>query len=301
MSCSPRSSNCNYTSMVKAQAHTACRRVLKTLSSSSAERARRWFAVPGPGQALSLKAGNVMNTWNSEMVFKDYVELDSTNAEARQLVDKGESDVFVVSTRRQTAGRGRYGRVWHAPADNLAMTIAAPRPSVVQDFSTLSLMTGVVIHGVLQKLISDQAAVRIKWPNDVVVDDAKISGTLIEIDTTRIYVGIGVNLVAAPSEAIYPTTSLGRFHPIERLDLIEKIANSWFEQFQIWARDGFASIAEVYTNNIWRRGEFMTIALNEARTERVEGRCLGVDSTGLLLLEKPDGEVRSFSTGDVGI
>lgn len=75
-----------------------------------------------------------MDIWNSEMIFKDYAELDSTNAEAKRLVDKGESGVFVVSTRRQTAGRGRYGRVWHAPADNLSMTIAAPRPSVVRIF-----------------------------------------------------------------------------------------------------------------------------------------------------------------------
>ena len=268
------------------------------------EQGRRWLqcsALEGCGQTSGLDVCGAMDIWNSEMIFKDYAELDTTNAEAKRLVDKGESGVFVVSTRRQTAGRGRYGRVWHAPADNLSMTIAAPRPSVVQDFSTLSLMTGVVIHGVLQKLIGDQAVARIKWPNDVVVDDAKISGTLIEIDAARIYVGIGVNLLAAPSETIYPTTSLGRFHPIERLDLIEKIANTWVEQFHIWTRDGFASIAQTYTANIWRRGEVMTVALNEARTERVEGRCLGVDSTGLLLLEKPDGEVQSFSTGDVGV
>lgn len=234
------------------------------------------------------------------MIYKDYTELDSTSAEAKRVAALGETQDFVISTRRQTSGRGRYGRVWYASEDNVAMTISVPRPSSIKDFSTLSLMTGVALHEVLVGLIRDQANVRIKWPNDIVVDNAKISGTLIEIDATRIYVGIGVNLISAPSQTIFPTTSLKQFCIIDRIVLIEKIANVWTKTFQTWIRDGFSSAANVYTTNIWRLDEQVTIALNESRTNWAEGRCLGVDESGLLLLEDANGVVQSFSTGDVG-
>jgi BirA family biotin operon repressor/biotin-[acetyl-CoA-carboxylase] ligase len=241
-----------------------------------------------------------MHRTHCAIPIEDYEELDSTNSQARRLVDAGRTDRFVVSAVRQTAGRGRFGRAWHAPADNVAMTIAVPREAEYRDFPTLSLMTGVAIHDVLSGLIGDRAAVRIKWPNDIVVDDAKISGTLIESDARRLYAGIGINLASEPEGTIYPTTSLGRFCSIGRLDLIGKVADSWLAHFERWSRDGFAAIAPSYTARIWRRGQPLSIALNEARTERVEGLCLGVDDSGLLRLRLPGGEVRAFSTGDVG-
>ena len=237
---------------------------------------------------------------NRAIPVEDYEELDSTNSQARRLVAAGRDDRFVVSAFRQTAGRGRFNRVWHGPANNVAMTISVPREAGYRDFSTLSLMTGLAIHDVLSGLIGEQAAVRIKWPNDVLVDGAKISGTLIESDTTRLHVGIGINLGAEPPGAIYPTTSLGRFCAVERLALIDMVADRWLARFERWAREGFAAIAAAYTAQLWRRGQGITIALDEARTERVEGLCLGVDASGLLLLQTPDGEVRAFAAGDVG-
>ena len=230
----------------------------------------------------------------------DYDELDSTNAEAKRLVELGSDGAFVVSAAKQTAGRGRFGRVWHAPKNNVAMTITLPQNAEHEDFTTLPLTTGLAIHDVLRDLINDRAAVKIKWPNDIVVDDAKISGTLIESDANRIYVGIGVNLASEPEGVIYPTTSLGRFCDIERLALVERIASSWLARFESWTQAGFVPIADAYSRNIWRYGQSISIALNEARTVRVEGLCRGVSNAGFLLLELPGGEVRAFSTGDVG-
>jgi BirA family biotin operon repressor/biotin-[acetyl-CoA-carboxylase] ligase len=230
----------------------------------------------------------------------DHDVLDSTNNEAKRIAAHGRDDAFVVSANRQTAGRGRFSRVWHAPDGNVAMTIVLPRTDAHQNIATLALMNGLVLHEVLQELVREQATVRIKWPNDIVVDDAKISGTLIESDMHRLYVGIGINLVAEPAQVIYPTTSLGRFCSIERLALIERIAARWLARFDDWMRDGFAPIAGAYTAALWRHGQPISIALNEAKTERVDGICRGVNETGLLLLELPGGAVRAFSTGDVG-
>jgi BirA family transcriptional regulator, biotin operon repressor / biotin---[acetyl-CoA-carboxylase] ligase len=153
----------------------------------------------------------------------------------------------------------------------------------------------------LQALIGDQACVKIKWPNDIVVDDAKISGTLIESDNHGYYVGIGINLTAVPTQVMYPTVALGRFCEVERLSLINMVATTWLERFKSWVHDGFAPIAAAYTSRIWRHGQSITVALDEARTTRIEGRCLGISEAGLLLIALANGETRALSTGDVGL
>ncbi len=230
----------------------------------------------------------------------DHPVLDSTNAEAKRVLERTDGGPVVVSAARQTAARGRFGRVWHSPENNLAMTLAMRLRPEIEAASTLALMTGLVLHDVLQALIGDQAPVRIKWPNDILVDDAKISGTLIERDSRGLYVGIGINLVSEPAEVMYPKTSLGRFCDIERLLLVEQIAKRWLEHLERWTRDGFSPIASAYTAHLWRLGEPITVALDEARTRQVRGRCLGVNGAGLLLLELPEGEVRPIAAGDVG-
>ena len=99
---------------------------------------------------------------------------------------------------------------------------------------------------------------------------------------------------------MYPTTSLGRFCAVERMALIDSIAGSWLERFSHWAEEGFAPIANAYTANLWRLGEPVTVALDEARTRQITGRCLGVSPEGLLQLELPGGAVTALAAGDVG-
>ena len=230
----------------------------------------------------------------------DYPVLDSTNAQAKRLAEAGDGGPFVVSAVRQTAGRGRFNRVWHAPENNLAMTIAVGVRQDSQGSSTLPLMTGLAIHAVLQALVGDRASVKIKWPNDVLVDGLKISGTLIEHDGTGFYVGIGINLVSEPVGALYPTISLGRFCDVERMALVDSVAEAWLDRFGRWAENGFAPMAGAYTANLWRIGESITVTLDEARTQQITGRCLGVSAEGLLRLELPDGAVTELAAGDVG-
>ncbi len=230
----------------------------------------------------------------------DYLELDSTNSEAKRLVAQGVHKAFVVSAKKQTKGRGRFNRVWHSPESNAAFTIYVPRLLDYQDFSTLSLMTGLAICRALEDLVGSQAALGIKWPNDVVINDAKVSGTLIEADDSSLFVGIGVNLVSEPSEVFYPTISLQHFTNIDRLSLVQTIAKSWHREFDLWSRLGFKAIAARYSQKLWRQGDTIAITLDAGRQNLVKGRCLGVNEKGLLLLDVPEEGVRAFSTGDVG-
>lgn len=236
----------------------------------------------------------------SQIPVLDHEEVDSTNSEAKRLVDAGRDDDFVVSAARQTAGRGRFRRAWHATGETVAMTISVRRPILPVDFTTLPLMTGVALHRTLAPLLKNRAALAIKWPNDILVDDAKLSGTLIEADANRIYVGIGINLGVSPGNVIYPTAHLHAYVPVPRETLIRQVADVWYAEFLEWSRDGFRHLGSYYDNHLWRRGSEITLFLDEARTRVVKGRCEGVDASGRLILQMDDGTRSIYSTGDVG-
>jgi BirA family transcriptional regulator, biotin operon repressor / biotin---[acetyl-CoA-carboxylase] ligase len=237
---------------------------------------------------------------NSTISVFEYEELDSTSSEAKRLVENGQDGDFAVSAIKQLAGRGRFGRAWHAAGNTVAMTICVSRPKMCADFTTLPLMTGVALHKVLSPLLNDQANLKIKWPNDILINDAKLSGTLIEVHASRIFVGIGMNLDTAPENVIYPTTYLSKYVAVKRSDIIRAIADGWYKDFCGWVTDGFAYLAEYYQKNLWRRGEEISIFLDEARTKVVKGTCEGIDQSGRILLRTVDGSGRVFSTGDVG-
>jgi BirA family biotin operon repressor/biotin-[acetyl-CoA-carboxylase] ligase len=127
-------------------------------------------------------------------------ELDSSNSELMRRARAGALDPVLLVAERQTAGRGRLGRAWHsAPGDSLTFSLALPLAPA--DWSGLSLAVGVSVAESLHP------AVRLKWPNDLWVDDRKLAGILIETASfgdaagrRQAVIGIGLNI--APREAV---------------------------------------------------------------------------------------------------
>ncbi|MFG6412759.1 biotin--[acetyl-CoA-carboxylase] ligase [Roseateles sp. DC23W] len=128
-------------------------------------------------------------------------ECGSTNTEAlAHLRDGGRP--LIVSADRQTAGRGRLGRAWQSDDASLTFSIALPLPAAL-DLSGLSLAVGCTVADVLDPA-GDR--IRLKWPNDLFLDGAKLGGILIETvplahDRRGVVVGIGLNLQPLPPEA----------------------------------------------------------------------------------------------------
>src|SRR5882672_7374266 len=150
-------------------------------------------------------------------------ETASTNAHALELLRMGAAPhhLTLVWARRQTTGRGRGGRAWQSPEGNVFFSMILRPQADWGDLNQLPLVTSVAVHAALRPSVPSARALTIKWPNDVLVDGAKVSGTLIEsyrlirsTDVDRwsaeaLVVGIGVNVAHSPSEGlIYPATSL---------------------------------------------------------------------------------------------
>jgi BirA family transcriptional regulator, biotin operon repressor / biotin---[acetyl-CoA-carboxylase] ligase len=130
-------------------------------------------------------------------------EIDSTNRRARELASAGAPHGTLVTAGAQTAGRGRQGRRWEAPAGSALLCSL-----VLREFDALlSLRAGLAVADVAGE------AARVKWPNDVQVDGRKVAGVLVEGRPHEGWavVGIGVNVSAAPD--LPEAAALGRDDP----------------------------------------------------------------------------------------
>jgi BirA family biotin operon repressor/biotin-[acetyl-CoA-carboxylase] ligase len=224
-------------------------------------------------------------------------EVDSTMAEARRIAD-GLSRPTWIFARRQTAARGRRGRVWANPPGNFAATLVM-RPGGGP--ATAALRSFLAANAVFEALAmhADRTALALKWPNDVLLNGGKVAGILLESTGTAgtvdwLSIGIGVNLIHSPqgiADSGFPPVSLleETGSRVDALDFLHVIADCYATQEAIFDRLGFQQIRESWLENAAKLGEVIT-----ARTGRDEitGRFETVDEAGQLVLATSRGLVR---------
>lgn len=230
-------------------------------------------------------------------------EVDSTNRVAFERASAGEAGPLWIMARRQTAGRGRSGRQWASEPGNLhASLLVQPGcpPAVVPQ---LSLVSGVAVMDAIQQALgSRDVALRLKWPNDVLIGQAKCAGILAESMTGRevvsAVIGIGINLAWHPSGLGRAATSLAEHgthvSPEAMLDMLASAMQRWLEAWQGGA--GFGAIRQAWLERAGPLGEACSV---NTGTERLEGRFLGLDPAGALLMQDEKGRQRSIGFGDV--
>ena len=131
---------------------------------------------------------------------RHFRETDSTNTRARELAEAGAPQGTIITAGRQSAGRGRQGRTWTAPAEKALLYSAILRP-LDQRHLLLPLAIPLAVCETAEELNPDIAC-RVKWPNDVWVEERKLAGVLIEARPQDGWavLGIGLNLSIAPDE-----------------------------------------------------------------------------------------------------
>lgn len=207
--------------------------------------------------------------------------VDSTNDHAKALARKGAAHGTVVWAHAQTAGRGRQGNDWVSIPGNLFMTMIVPR-----DITGLPFLVAVALANVIP------ADVRLKWPNDAILNGKKIAGILIETESGANWavVGIGVNITHAPEGAV--SLSEAGINTTARA-LMEKISA---EISRLQGED-FSTIRAAWLKRAWKLGEEITARLPQ---EKIAGVFEGLDETGALLL-RVGGALRTINSGEVFI
>ena len=155
---------------------------------------------------MSRYSVNAMNTnidvdLDSNICYFD--EVSSTMDKAKEVLrDKANNnkDIFAIIAGNQYNGRGTNGRIWKSGSNNLYMTAVFPLSLVSVPISLIPLRIGTLIAPTIQSLLDSDASkmVQLKWPNDVLIDNKKIGGVLIEIENDNVLVGIGCNIGDAP-------------------------------------------------------------------------------------------------------
>ncbi|WP_128103386.1 biotin--[acetyl-CoA-carboxylase] ligase [Paenibacillus sp. DCT19] len=230
-----------------------------------------------------------------------YDTIDSTNIEAKRLIQSGKSPGFAVMSQNQTAGKGQYGRVWQTPSGNLALTTVWPLSANPALRPTIALMAGLAIHNVIEPYLTANQRLQIKWPNDILINGAKLSGTLVEADQSAIYIGIGINMAYRPEHVPYSTICLSEFAEVRPDVIAEQLVQSLVDYHQSWIMDGFEPLIPLYQERMFNFGKEIQFMVDRKKSEWIEGQCLGVDSHGRLLIEQADGQVTAHASGDVVI
>lgn len=234
--------------------------------------------------------------------------IDSTNNEAERQLSFGRKAPFAVASSCQTKGRGRLGRDWHsASAENLYLSVLFEPNIAPQALQHFTLWAGIYICRTLQSFVPT-APLKIKWPNDLYCDGRKFAGMLTEakMDADRIRsitLGIGLNVnsnpVKYPAEIRKTATSLYAIHGAERSlnRVAAAVASSIDDAYQrSILGEGSEQLTQAWSPLSSLAGQSVTAI---AGGREVTGIETGINETGALLLQQPDGSRVPIHAGDV--
>jgi BirA family transcriptional regulator, biotin operon repressor / biotin---[acetyl-CoA-carboxylase] ligase len=239
----------------------------------------------------------------------------------RSTLKAADGTPFVRVAYLQTAGRGRRGRAWVAqPGNALLFSTACVLPRPLEGLAGLSLAVGTAVLDALNSLpLAASARLALKWPNDILLDDGKLAGILIETawNTPRacaVVIGIGINLHGAaelaaeldeaqrrnalPAPGNTPA-SLSRAWPEANLtDTLAAVLNALDASLARFAADGFRPFRQQWLAAHAYAGR--EVVLLEQGVEVARGVAVGIDDNGQLQIDTPTG-LRTATTGDVSL
>ena len=239
-----------------------------------------------------------------------FSELGSTNAHLLRAPAPAPGNLAAALAEYQHAGRGRMGRKWiMPPCSGIGLSVAWSFPETPDGLPALALAAGVVARRAIQATCS--RAPVLKWPNDLLWNDRKLGGILVETASGRggpyhVVVGLGLN-VSFDSRTLWKLGGLpggatdlatmtdGR--PPRRNDLAARLIEGYFAMFGTFEKLGFAAFRGLYREADYLRRRPVTVTDGPVR---LEGTAEGVDSNGALILNTADGKRRIFS-GDVTV
>lgn len=236
------------------------------------------------------------------------LEVDSTNNWLREQARQGMDSGAVCLAELQHAGRGRRGRHWVSPfAGNLCLSLLWRSGQGAAALGGLSLVTGIAVLRCLHALGIRDAG--LKWPNDVVIDGAKLAGILIDMagesaGPCAVVIGVGINVslpVSAGAAIDQPWTELAALPgagTLSRNRLAGALIEQLFEVLNGFEQHGLQPYLDEWHRHDIAAGRPVSLQLPHAT---VQGMARGVDASGALLIETGNGQQQRFLSGEVSL
>ena len=251
---------------------------------------------------------------------RGFDSIGSTNAEALAAASAGDPGGIWFVARQQTAGKGRRGRPWQSPHGNLAATLLIVPDTDPTLAATLGFVAGVALNQALSAILpkglvrigidgadgtseNGPSRIALKWPNDVLADGAKLAGILLEAQKRddgqhAVAIGLGINVVAAPTGLPYPATSLTDLGVTQTAETVfEALSDAWVDVFGLW-NDG-RGVDDVLKQ--WRAsaaGIGAPVAVNQ-NGDVLRGIFETIDAAGRLIVRADDDRRIAITAGDV--
>jgi len=226
----------------------------------------------------------------------------STNLVAQERAQQGDEGQLWVVADEQTQGVGRRGRVWRSPKGNLAASLLLVADLAPDKAAQLSFVGGLSFAESLESLTDGKAKIQLKWPNDMLIDGAKLGGILVERHALRqgkvaIILGMGVN-VASPPSADYVTASLHTSgFELSSAQVFEALTERWLVNFALWDEGrGFEQIRQKWLALAAGLGREIHIV---RQGQKLSGRFKTIDTQGQLMIETFDNKLIAIAAGDV--
>jgi BirA family biotin operon repressor/biotin-[acetyl-CoA-carboxylase] ligase len=228
-----------------------------------------------------------------------YPTIDSTNTQAKRLINEGKNDTMLLIADEQTAGRGRQGKSFYSPAlTGIYMTLVTHPMTALQNAVTATTAAAVAVCKAVEKLTDKKP--KIKWVNDVYLSGKKICGILTEAVTdfetqtvTSVVIGIGMNIKTVDfPDSVENASCLSA--NVKRADLIAAITD---ELIKINSSN-YSDFISYYRTHSMIIGEKINFIKNDMVTPAT---AVAIDEVGGLVVELENGETITLRSGEISI
>lgn len=231
--------------------------------------------------------------------------IGSTNEEALARARSGELGAIWIVGERQTAGRGRRGRQWVSEPGNLYASLLLSDPAPSNAVSGICFVAALALHDAVLDVAHGlaPALLKLKWPNDVLLEGRKVAGILVEgysLAGGRVAcaVGIGVNCGHHPEGTEYPAIDLAAAgYPVTAEAMLNSLGQTMTMRLSEWARgENFGAIRSAWLARAAGVGGAIEVRLPD---RIIAGTFDAIDPGGALVLRHRDGSRETISAGDV--
>jgi BirA family biotin operon repressor/biotin-[acetyl-CoA-carboxylase] ligase len=196
----------------------------------------------------------------------------------------------------QHLGKGRHGREWKSVPGNFSGSTVVELRAGDPPAQSLSMVAGLALAEAVDAALPDQPLL-LKWPNDLLLNGAKLAGILLERQGDKVIIGFGVNLAGAPKLEERRTAHLGG--QVMPAALAPILASAMARMIGLWRSSPPLLFAQAWLARAHAVGTALTVHGNDGAV--IEGRFHGLDSDGALQLRLADGELRTVHAGDVSL
>lgn len=237
---------------------------------------------------------------------ESYDSVDSTNRVALAKAIEHENRLWIVANE-QTSGRARRGRQWSSPKGNLYTSLLLSESIDPANAAKLGFVAGVslaeAVNAVLKPRGVAENVIRLKWPNDMLLDGGKASGILLELEklkngSSALVIGIGVNVKHRYDEAPYPTRSIKDIGiNVDSSDIFTTLTRSWALNYELFLSDnGTDIIRKKWLDHAAYLGETLTVTGNN---KIIQGVFSGLDDNFNCVVTDSFGNEIKVSAGDI--